>query len=159
MADRHLQKTVMGPLGRQVYQTTDHKCCLFRARIHVCADGATKAYHPLPGEALGLDDLSAAGLPNQNWAIATDAVGHLRIQKVDEPATGYYVSMTGYSNPNVKDDTRQNKYVDASTINYIVLPSPNFKQFTSQLTIALGNVPDCTMRAWWRRKIVLRHDH
>jgi hypothetical protein len=140
MADPYLQKTVMGPLVRQVYQTTDHKCCLFRARMRVCADGAPKAYHPLPGEALGLDDLSSAGLPNDNYAIATDAGGHLCVQKADEQAPGFYVSMTRYSNPKVADDTRQNKYVDASTINYIVLSSPNFKQFTSQPNISLGNI-------------------
>jgi hypothetical protein len=140
MADPFLQKTIVGPMGRQIYQTTDRHCCLFRARMHVCADGAPKAYHPLPGENLGLDKLSAAGLPHNNWAIATDAAGHLCIQKADEPAPGFYVSMTSYPNPGVADDTRQAKYMDASSINYIVLPSPIFKQFVNGPSIALGNV-------------------
>ena len=140
MTDPYLRKGVMGPLGRQIYNTTDYSCCLFRARMHVCADGAPKAYHPLPEDALGLDNLSAAGLPHHNWAIATDANGNLCTQKADEPAPGFYVSMTAYSNPGVVDGTRQVKYVDAASINYIVLPSPSFKQFSNQPKIALSNV-------------------
>jgi hypothetical protein len=140
MGDPFLQKTIVGPLGRQIYLTTDHRCCLFRARMHVCADGAPKAYHPKPQDNLGLDDLKAAGLPDNNWAIATDAAGHLCIQKNDEPAPGFYVSMTAYSNPAIADATRQAKYVDASSINYIVLPSPAFKNFIPAPAIRVGNV-------------------
>jgi hypothetical protein len=140
MGDPSLQKTIVGPLSRQIYLTTDHRCCLFRARMHVCADGAPKAYHPKPQDKLGLDDLAAAGLPDNNWAIATDANGNLCIQKNNEPAPGFYVSMTAYANPGVHDSTLQIRYVDASSINYIVLPSPMFKKFIPAPGIQLGNV-------------------
>ena len=93
------------------------------AGMAIDADGAFHAYHPT--DRLGLDALLHAGHPGNWWALATDTGetnGHPVLQRKDDPAPGFYVSMTSLydaTNPNERDPMR---FVDAARIPYVVLP-------------------------------------
>jgi len=103
------------PIGR-LPETT---AFFYESGMTIDADGAPNAYHP---DNLGLDDLSNAGAPG-NWpGLAKDANGELFIQGPDDPFPGYYVSETALADRSkpVNDPTR---YVDASKIPFVVLPS------------------------------------
>src|SRR6266511_1560327 len=91
----------------------------FVAGMQIDADGAPRAYHP-PG-APGLDFLANAGKPGHWFGIITDRAGNPVVQSPRDPAPGFYVSPTSLQDPTraVADPRR---YVDASTIPYVVLP-------------------------------------
>jgi hypothetical protein len=95
---------------------------LFTAGMTVDADGSPRAYNPVSSK--GLDALANAGHPGNWWGIATNngkASGEPVIQGDSEPAPGFYVSTTSLENF-AFPETRQARYVDASTIPFIVLP-------------------------------------
>jgi len=91
----------------------------FADGMTIDADGAPNAYNP---QNTGLDDLANAGSPGNWGALAEDDTGEPYIQGPDDPFPGYYVSTTALSD-RTKKPSDPNRYVDASKIPYIVLPS------------------------------------
>ncbi len=96
----------------------------YESGLSVDADGAPNAYHP---DNIGLDDLANAGAPGFWEGLAQDANGDPYIQGPDDPFPGYYVSATDLSD-RTKAFSDPNRYVDASKIPYVVLPSGMEKQ-------------------------------
>jgi hypothetical protein len=100
----------------------DESAFFYEAGLEIDADGAPYAYHP-DGRS-GLDYLGNAGRPGDWWALVTDngkPNGNPVIQTPSDPAPGFYVSTTSLENTTVvrRDPLR---YVNAETINFIVLP-------------------------------------
>src|SRR5262249_37782577 len=96
---------------------------LFGAGMNIDADGSPRAYNPVSSR--GLDALANAGQPGNWWGIATTngrATGDPVVQDDEDPAPGFYVSTTALENTSFPP-TRQRRYVDASTIPFIVLPA------------------------------------
>jgi len=92
------------------------------------ADGAYRAYHP--DNRLGLDSIEHAGHPGNWWALATDTGepnGHPVVQGKNDPAPGYYVSMTSLYDPSISSERDPHRFVDAASIPYVVLPPERFK--------------------------------
>ena len=86
------------------------------------ADGAPNAYHP---DDTGLDKLANAGYPKTTWwktVLAADPLAPTR-PYVQNGGTykGYFVSKTSLSDVS-KSQTDPSRYVDASTVPYMVLP-------------------------------------
>lgn len=104
---------INGP-GAKVWFTAGHT---------IDADGAPNCYHP-DGSPPGLDYLENAGHPGNWWALATDngeADGEPVIQKSTDPAPGFYVSMTAYTNAGFHyHDPR--RYLNSSIIPFCVIP-------------------------------------
>jgi hypothetical protein len=99
----------------------------YTAGMTIDADGAPRAYHPAikgrpSGSPPGLDDVRNAGRPGNWFGVVTDAHGRPVIQRRGQPAPGFYVSATSLVNRgNLREDDPR-RYIDASTILYIVLP-------------------------------------
>lgn len=110
------------------------------------ADGAFRAYHP--DNRLGLDTIEHAGTPGNWWALATDTgktSGHPVVQRSDDPAPGYYVSMTSLFDANIPNESDPRRFVDAANIPYVVLPPVGFKHaklgdFASVINLQNGKV-------------------
>ncbi|QLA15738.1 glycoside hydrolase family 75 protein [Desulfolutivibrio sulfoxidireducens] len=106
-----------------IYQTKKHgSVYVFKAGMHIDADGAFTAYHPHPGK--GLDNLGNAGRPGNWWGIVTHNArrsGKPVLQVSTDPAPGYYVSGTS-----LQDTTKENndptRYVNSEAIPFFVLP-------------------------------------
>jgi hypothetical protein len=84
--------------------------------------GAYRSYHPDNGS--GLDYLANAGSSGNWWAVVTDdgrPSGNPVIQGSADPAPGFYVSTTSLEDPS-KARTDPRRYVDSSTVPYIVFP-------------------------------------
>ena len=97
----------------------------FLGSFAVDADGAPRAYGP---RNTGLDITGNGGVPGDWWALATHAEdcgpsGQPLIQGQDDPAPGFFVSMTAMVNPAVRDCRKQRNYVDSATIPYVALPA------------------------------------
>lgn len=91
-------------------------------------DGAYRAYHP--NNRLGLDSIEHAGHPGDWWALATDTgtpKGRPVIQDKNDPAPGYYVSMTSLFDAGISDERNARRFVDALRIPYVVLPPEGLK--------------------------------
>lgn len=91
---------------------------IFRSGMAIDVDGAPKAYRA--GDTGALNRLSGAGRPGRWWALVTKD-GAPVVQGPSDPAPGYYLSMTSLQNPAFAI-TDPRRYVDASTIPYVVLP-------------------------------------
>jgi hypothetical protein len=91
---------------------------VFRAGMTIDVDGAPKAYHPRDLGALGR--LAQAGRAGRWWALVTRD-GAPVVQGPEDPAPGYYLSMTSLQN-SAFPETDPRRYVDASAIPYVVLP-------------------------------------
>jgi hypothetical protein len=108
----------------------------FVCDFDIDADGAFKAYNQ--NNKIALDYLANGGEPG-NWrALVTDngkKTGNPIVQGSNNPAPGYYISATTYENPGfLRTDPR--RYVDASSIPYIVVPNGKSlfrKKFGNQL--------------------------
>jgi hypothetical protein len=101
---------------------------VYRSGLAVDADGAYRAYHP--NNRLGLDTIEDAGHPGNWWALATDTGnrnGRPVIQGKDDPAPGYYVSMTSLYDSRITDEHNPRRFVDAASVPYVVLPPEGFK--------------------------------
>jgi Fungal chitosanase of glycosyl hydrolase group 75 len=101
---------------------------VYRSGMAVDADGAYRAYHP--DNRLGLDSIEHAGHPGNWWALATDTGnpnGRPVIQSKNDPAPGYYVSMTALYDSSIEDEHNPRRFVDAATIPYVVLPPEGLK--------------------------------
>jgi len=96
----------------------DENLLVIEGGMTIDADGAPRAYSPIPDE--GLDALEHAGSPGQWDGIATHK-GEPIVQGPDDPAPGYYVSTTALQDF-AYPFYRQDRYVDASRVPYIALP-------------------------------------
>jgi hypothetical protein len=98
-----------------------------KSGLDIDADGCPKAYAP-PGSGLpALDRLSDGGWPNQWYAGPTDKAGRYIVQGGNDPAPGYIVSGTSWSDPTLPE-VLQRKYVDSATVPYLVVPG-NYPYF------------------------------
>jgi hypothetical protein len=91
---------------------------VFRSGMTIDVDGAPKAYHPR--DAGALNRLTHAGHAGRWWALVTRD-GQPLLQGPDDPAPGYYLSMTSLQN-SAFAETDPRRYLDASTIPYVALP-------------------------------------
>ena len=132
-----IRRSYVAPEGWEVYETTDVTAAVFRAKMSICADGAPRAYHR--NDALALDYLANAGRPGNWWALVTDANGDPVVQAQGDPAPGFFVSTTALTNPNTPAD-KPARFIDATTIPYIVLPGHRYGQFTTARPLRLGDV-------------------
>jgi hypothetical protein len=101
---------------------------VYQAGMAVDADGAFRAYHP--NHKLGLDSIEHAGHPGNWWALATDTgkpSGRPIVQGENDPAPGYYVSITSLFDPGIPSERNPRRFVDAAKIPYIVLPREGLK--------------------------------
>ena len=74
---------------------SDVAALVYQAGLAVDADGAYRAYHT--DNRLGLDSIKHASHLGNWWALATDTgepSGHPVVQGKNDPAPGYYVSIT-----------------------------------------------------------------
>jgi hypothetical protein len=104
-------------------ERSEETAFFFRSGMSIDADGAPKAYHPVSAQ--GLDALGNAGKPGNWWALVTDTgkpSGTPVVQKATDPAPGFYISTTTLEDM-TKERTDPTRYVDSSTIPYVVLPS------------------------------------
>ena len=109
----------------------DRSAFFFEAGMHIDADGAYRAYHPISSK--GLDYLANAGKPGNWWALVTDnrkPSGTPVIQTENDPAPGYYISATSLQDA-TKEIKNPKRYVDSESIPFIVLPSN--KRFGAKL--------------------------
>jgi Fungal chitosanase of glycosyl hydrolase group 75 len=109
-----------------IYKHQVHKVYYFRSKLAVDYDGAPKAYHKDKDK--GFDKLSNISESN----LVKNADGSFYEQSSGD-SKGYYVSKTSIFNRNMTD-TNPNKWTDAMTLPYFVLP--NF--FVTQLGAKLG---------------------
>jgi hypothetical protein len=101
---------------------------VYRAGMAVDADGAYRAYHP--NNRMGIDSIEHAGYPGNWWALATDTGtpnGRPVVQGKDDPAPGFYVSMTSLFDGSITNEHDPRRFVDAVSIPYVVLPPEGFK--------------------------------
>ncbi len=99
------------------------KAILFSSGLDIDVDGAPRAYHP-DGHS-GLDLLQNAGGPGNWYGLVTDTglpSGNPVIQGPTDPAPGYYISLTSLRDLS-KARTDPRRYVDSSTVPYIVIPA------------------------------------
>jgi Fungal chitosanase of glycosyl hydrolase group 75 len=89
--------------------------------MSIDADGSPRAYHPR-GSPPGLDDLANAGTPGHFFGIVTDVTGRPVVQRRGDPAPGFFVSTTALEDTS-HPRTSPRRYVNSSTIPYIVLPT------------------------------------
>ena len=106
--------------GVRVQRGAGERALFFVAGMAIDADGSPRAYHPR-GSPPGLDFLANAGQPGNFFGVITDTHGRPVVQKAHDPAPGFFVSPTSLQRADrAREDPR--RYVDASTIPYIVLP-------------------------------------
>jgi len=91
---------------------------VFRSGMTIDVDGAPKAYHPHDTGAL--NQLAHAGHAGRWWALLTRD-GQPLLQGPDDPAPGYYMSMTSLQN-SAFPETDPRRYLDASAVPYVALP-------------------------------------
>lgn len=93
--------------------------------MDVDVDGAPRAYGPPGMDAL--DYLSNAHLRGRRGGpvvgyMVEDAPPHRPVvQGPQDPAPGYYVSQTAFEDESVENERDPRRYVDATSINYVVL--------------------------------------
>jgi Fungal chitosanase of glycosyl hydrolase group 75 len=124
----------------------DVQAFVYQSGMAVDADGAYRAYNP--DNRLGLDSIENAGHPGNWWALATDTGnpnGRPVIQGRDDPAPGYYVSMTSLYDSSIADEHNPRRFVDAATIPYVVLPPEGFRHaklgdFATVVNIGNGEI-------------------
>jgi hypothetical protein len=102
-----------------VWQLPDSSAFFFVSGMTIDADGSPNAYSP---DDSGLDELTNAGDPTHWDGIITDRDGNPLIQGENDPFPGYYISCTSLEDP-TKEYADPARYVDASKIPYVVLPT------------------------------------
>jgi hypothetical protein len=120
----------------KIWKFSGETTFFFKSGMTIDADGAPKAYHP--DDITGLDSLDNAGGDGEWWALATDENGDPIIQGENDPAPGYYVSMTALTDE-TKEETDPRRYVDATKIPYIVLPENDDEKFLKKAKVKLGD--------------------
>lgn len=102
-----------------IWQQSESDGFFYEAGMTIDADGAPNAYNP---QNTGIDDLSNAGEPGAWEALAKDMEGNPLIQGPNDPYPGYYVSTTALADRTMPYENPR-RYVDATKIPFIVLPS------------------------------------
>ncbi len=124
--------------NRELRRTADHKAYFWiTSRTAIDADGAPKAYHPddvgkpCGATGAGLDCPSNAGYPNKSWwptVLAPDPANPSKaFVQPSGPAQGFFVSKTALQDSGNGNESDTSRYVDASTIPYVVFPRPFFQ--------------------------------
>jgi hypothetical protein len=103
-----------------LYQADGEGAVAWVSGMGVDADGSPRAYHPNGPNAGALDYTANAGKPG-NWYGLVTVDGNPVVQGASDPAPGFYVSPTSLEDP-TKARTDPRRYVDASTVPYLVLP-------------------------------------
>jgi hypothetical protein len=85
-------------------------------------DGAPNCYAPVGSGLVALDYLANAGGPG-NWYGIYTVNGIPIIQGPNDPCPGYYVSTTSYQQANYCEPSDPDRYLDATKIPFIVVPS------------------------------------
>jgi Fungal chitosanase of glycosyl hydrolase group 75 len=119
---------------------------VYQGGLAVDADGAYRAYHP--NDSLGLDSIEHAGRPGNWWALTTDTgnpSGRPVVQGENDPAPGYYVSMTSLYDASIASERDPHRFVDAVSVPYVVLPPEGFKHaklgdFATVVNLRTGKV-------------------
>jgi hypothetical protein len=103
------------------------------SRTAIDADGAPRAYHPddvgrpCGRTGVGLDCPANAGYPSTDWwdkVLAPDPSNPRRaFVQPSGPAAGFFVSKTALADP-AKGERDSTRYVDASSVPYLVFPGP-----------------------------------
>ena len=114
--------------GVRVRRFAGEHALFFESGMTIDADGSPRAYHPaLPGRPSGsppgLDDLRNAGKPGHWFGVVTDSGkpdGKPVKQGPHDPAPGFFVSATALEHRD-RPPHDPRRYVDASTIPYVVL--------------------------------------
>jgi hypothetical protein len=101
-----------------IWRLGDQSAFFFSAGMTIDADGSPDAYNPYN---TGRDDLANAGEPGHWDGIIVDIDGNPLIQGEGDPFPGFYISCTSLSD-RTKSRDDPTRYVDASTIPYVVLP-------------------------------------
>ena len=107
-------------------QVNGRKALAVRVKMDVDVDGAPTAYGPRGKKTL--DDRKHALAPKSS-AHPGEVVGYMTeydggpptIQGPQDPAPGYYVSQTDFADQSNKRMEDPRRYVDAATVNYVVL--------------------------------------
>jgi Fungal chitosanase of glycosyl hydrolase group 75 len=107
--------------GVRVRRRRGERAFFFVAGMAIDADGAPRAYHR-NGSPPGLDFLANAGHPGNWWGIVTNRHGEPVVQSTSDPAPGFYVSTTALQDP-ARRERDPRRYVDSSTIAYVVVPA------------------------------------
>lgn len=95
----------------------------YTAGMSIDADGSPICYHE-DGSPPGLDYLANAGRPGRWWALATHnqkMSGIPLIQRLSDPAPGYYVSMTSYKRRGFAYSDPK-RYLDSGATPFVVIP-------------------------------------
>lgn len=126
-------QTEIFPLKKQdLAVTTTDGGILFTVGMTIDADGAPNAYGP---HNRGLD-YTANARGQHGWvALVTNQNGRPVVQK-SGPYRGYYVSTTSLQRNAVHDERDPKRYMDATKIPYIALPS----DFVRRFDISLGDL-------------------
>lgn len=107
--------------------TLERGAWTFTAGLAIDADGAPHAY-ALPGSGLiGLDLIANAGTPGHWYGLACDNSGVPYVQGSQDPAPGYAVSTTALYDVSCAIGNPR-RYVDASTIPYVVTPAELYRK-------------------------------
>lgn len=101
-----------------IWHLGDQSAFFFSAGMTIDADGSPDAYNPYN---TGRDDLANAGEPGHWDGIIVDIDGDPLVQGEGDPFPGFYISCTSLSD-RTKSRDDPTRYVDASTIPYVVLP-------------------------------------
>lgn len=88
--------------------------------------GGPPCYAPIGYKGVTLDVIGNAGGPGNWYGVVTDAKGHPFVQTSDDPCPGAHVSATSLHLPwpggNARSARDPFKYVDSSTVPFIVVP-------------------------------------
>jgi Fungal chitosanase of glycosyl hydrolase group 75 len=108
-------------LGAQVVERASFE--LTTKRMDVDVDGSPTAYGPVGMKTLdylsNAHQMGKARAPIVGYVL--DEHGKPVVQGPSDPAPGYYVSQTAYSDEAIEDERNPRAYLDATKINYVVL--------------------------------------
>jgi hypothetical protein len=111
---------------KTVYDLQSKGVYMVSSGFMVDADGSPRAYNP---QNTGIDYLGNAGRPGNWWGLAVDKEGKPYIQKLDDPAPGYYISTTSLQD-GTKKVNNPTRYVNSETISYVAIPKGFASDFT-----------------------------
>jgi hypothetical protein len=133
----------------ELRRTADgHAYFWITSRTAIDADGAPTAYHPddvgdpCGASGAGLDCPANAGYPTKTWwpsVLAKDPANPTKaFVQPSGPGKGFFVSKTALFDSGNANERDPNRYVDASTISYVVFPGPFFELSGTGLKGDLG---------------------
>ncbi|MBS1727138.1 MAG: peptidoglycan-binding protein [Armatimonadetes bacterium] len=103
--------------GVNLFKFDSGDAVFFKANMAVDADGCPLTYHP---NNTGLDfNANSGGLKPSIIAFVN---GHPYVQTGADPAPGYYVSKTAWTNPSNPPVQSTSRYLDSLKVSYVVIP-------------------------------------